>query len=820
MHLKNVTLELSSKPFTDESEATMVSVCRKMFTQWLDLIRTADQVSVMLWIADGSEIFEYTGDLNQRFEWAYWCGCANHCPQPEHPTERMKRNTHVYPVKYRADAAPRPYSWLKRLIEVLRETGTEITGKVVRIGATYDNGPEFAISPFKYKKHHEIAQAHTIYPNSFVTCTARLHADPQPYAAFPDGIPEGTSVGTFLGRQFRVFAKDLGFDYLWLSNGMGFGTETWGITGMLFDKHAFHPEKAKEAADQMLDFWKDFYEAYPECVIETRGSNFSAGVEIATDACPLRELYYDRKIAPPVNSPWAALNFNTGLEIVAWMSHVAVLPDDRFPFRFYTHDPWFMNSPWLDRYGRAGWDLFLPLSISRITENGTIQMANSISLLSVDDTWGRLPDQVPREVTPLFYDAFDNGPDRSGPLLWVYPFDEYTELVRGNDPHPDAVFLEDMFIGECVQEGLPLNTVISSKIFRSLAEKGKLPQEVSILVVPVSAAEGKTLDLLEEFLDKGGKVLFYGALQRASEPFRKWIGLKVGTPLNGDAEIQVCLEEDSVSSAAFTATAHLLPQYACGGLVEELGEAAESEVRAWASVNGERRVAALVRKRKNGGEIGFVRAILPAAATVSSFRGFDYGNWDEIYPTPRLMRYLLTEFGWKIACRMFERKSLPVRSCISRHDNSFFFSVYAPDTSVEMHVNTPFGAPLLDEVETWINEKGDAVWHPGKCWHKECRCFVKQSSSSVISSKILFQAYPCYSEVGRRCYTGFRDAEVRFFLPESVRGKLEVVNLPGPMEWRLFETQPLEFEWEETPQGKCALLRHINGTLYFSMVNE
>ena len=199
MHLKNVTLELSSKPFTDESEATMVSVCRKMFTQWLDLIRSADQVSVMLWIADGSEIFEYTGDLNQRFEWAYWCGCANHCPQPEHPTERMKRNTHVYPVKYRADAAPRPYSWLKRLIEVLRETGTEITGKAVRIGATYDNGPEFAISPFKYKKHREIAQAHTIYPNSFVTCTARLHADPQPYAAFPDGIPEGTSVGTFLG---------------------------------------------------------------------------------------------------------------------------------------------------------------------------------------------------------------------------------------------------------------------------------------------------------------------------------------------------------------------------------------------------------------------------------------------------------------------------------------------------------------------------------------------------------------------------------------------------------------------------------------------
>ena len=123
MHLKNVTLELSSKPFTDESENTMYSVCRKMFTQWLDLIRTADQVSVMLWTADGSEIFEYTGDMNQKFEWAYWCGCANHCPRPDHPTDRQKRNTHSYPVKYRSDAGPRPYAWLKRLIEADRRAG-------------------------------------------------------------------------------------------------------------------------------------------------------------------------------------------------------------------------------------------------------------------------------------------------------------------------------------------------------------------------------------------------------------------------------------------------------------------------------------------------------------------------------------------------------------------------------------------------------------------------------------------------------------------------------------------------------------------------
>lgn len=89
-------------------------------------------------------------------------------------TELPKRDTHHFPAKYREDVAPHSYAWLKRLIEVIRETGSEITDKPIRIGATYDNGPEFAVSRFKFQKHREIAQGHTLYPNSVVTCTARF----------------------------------------------------------------------------------------------------------------------------------------------------------------------------------------------------------------------------------------------------------------------------------------------------------------------------------------------------------------------------------------------------------------------------------------------------------------------------------------------------------------------------------------------------------------------------------------------------------------------------------------------------------------------
>ena len=136
MRLKNFTLELSSKPFTDDSEETMRKVAVHLFSQWADVCRTADVVSVMLWTADGSEILNYSGDLSQTFEWAYWHGCANPLPPYDNPTERMRRDTHRYPKKYRDDVTPRSYAWLKRLVEVLRETGAAIVGRPIRIGAT------------------------------------------------------------------------------------------------------------------------------------------------------------------------------------------------------------------------------------------------------------------------------------------------------------------------------------------------------------------------------------------------------------------------------------------------------------------------------------------------------------------------------------------------------------------------------------------------------------------------------------------------------------------------------------------------------------
>jgi ribosomal protein L18 len=49
-------------------------VCRTAFRQWAPVTRDADTISFMLWTADGSEILDYRGRLDEPLEWARYIG--------------------------------------------------------------------------------------------------------------------------------------------------------------------------------------------------------------------------------------------------------------------------------------------------------------------------------------------------------------------------------------------------------------------------------------------------------------------------------------------------------------------------------------------------------------------------------------------------------------------------------------------------------------------------------------------------------------------------------------------------------------------------
>ena len=53
--IKNITLEMSLKPFKETTDKYINSVCLQVFESWRPLIKEADCISIMMWSADGSK---------------------------------------------------------------------------------------------------------------------------------------------------------------------------------------------------------------------------------------------------------------------------------------------------------------------------------------------------------------------------------------------------------------------------------------------------------------------------------------------------------------------------------------------------------------------------------------------------------------------------------------------------------------------------------------------------------------------------------------------------------------------------------------------
>ncbi|HQN00494.1 MAG TPA: hypothetical protein PLL36_05440, partial [Candidatus Hydrogenedentes bacterium] len=130
--IKNVTLELSLKPFKNMDEAYIEATCKELFRQWSPLTRHADGVSVLLWTADGSEILTYKGDLSEEIEWGRYIGGANSKVEVGSGPEHL--SLHQRAFLYMENPPEITYGNLKRIVAVLKRVAAKITGKPVRVG--------------------------------------------------------------------------------------------------------------------------------------------------------------------------------------------------------------------------------------------------------------------------------------------------------------------------------------------------------------------------------------------------------------------------------------------------------------------------------------------------------------------------------------------------------------------------------------------------------------------------------------------------------------------------------------------------------------
>lgn len=800
--MKNLNLEISLKPFFALDEAGIRSICDHALAQWEPLVREAQSVSVMFWTGDGSELLDYDGKLETKFEWARFLGNANAFLHPTIPSDPEGKSLHAKCYLFREDATTLlTYGRLKTIVRIWREAITA-KGKHARIGTTFDAGGEFAPSTFKYQRHREICLADTMGKASFVCCYGVLNADDRPYAGFPAGIHQGTTLGTFLGRQFHHFATDLGFDFLWLSNGFGFGMETWATIGPLFDGKTFKPELAPETRDKIVGFWRDFRRECPGFDLMTRGTNLGTGTDLASDATPLRELYEGGfGFEPPPNSPWAALNGDFGIELAGYMSRITELPPGRGAlFRFYIHDPWWLNSPWLDRYERQPHDIYLPLAVSRVDHDGITEPPENLSILTLDDSYGRMPDVVPREVNVHLTRAWEERADAPGPLVWLYPFDELHDAMFGATPAPDRLFHNDWFVRETLNDGLPLNTTVSTRAWRALGHRVNQVFGGRIIVTPApfdSAGE----DLLLAWADTGGRLLVYGPLDRAPR-LRQRLGLAPAAPLEG--EMRVASRLASVDAMTRTpADRYLHQNIMSGGALTEITTDGTEPLVSAITESGERRALAAT-----AGTIDWLRGPLPMRLVKHDHLPVR-DNPSDTYPLATLARCLLSRTGWHIGLTARDYTQRRPVLTIHRQTNGWFFSGYMPDTTVEIALKSPFGSPLLLGLETWLRD-GSSTYRLQRGWRHECRVFVEQADGWLK----YIEELPGQVGVTRRSWVhGLKDATVRFWAPT---GSGPVTFFTNPL-WPFVSGDTIPLREVITPHGlMLETTQPVTGTLLIS----
>jgi len=780
--LRDLQLELSLKPFYDNSPATREAVCREIFMQWQALSRHAGQISILLWIGEGSEILEYDGNPDTPFEWARYHGAPNRhrweltdksvTDDPDHngigidvgARDPEQKGIHCRAYLYRPEPAVFTYGWLRGLVGDLKRIGTAITGKPVLVGQGFDIGPEFAKSRFKFDWHREILGDGPLFKEQFISCEAVLKADTRTYGAFPEGIPEGLSIGEFLGCQCRALFNACGHDFVWLSNGFGFALEPWAMVGKVFDGERYHPEHIARTRRRILDFWKQLRVGLgPEMNIRTRGTNMATGIDIGSDASPLKEIYEQNPVVDaPVNSPWAALDGDFGLELSGWMSHMAVHPGETFRFRFYTHDPWWLNSPWLDRYARQPHDLYLPLSVCRLGENGKVEIPRDLAFLSIDDSHGQMPLQVPNEVSAHYLRAREQCPDELGPIVWVYPFDEFHRLGL-DEAMPERPFHSDSFAGTVINAGVPLNSVADAELLHGALQSDPTLAGGRVFLFPVPRPGCRLEALLLELINLQADVLLYGPLFEGSFLW-ELLKMKPAEPLSGDFILQSRTFENCSEKIRH------LSFLSAGGWAEVSPEATPDPESASVEgiQNGTRRMALRLIQHEKGAKIGWLRASLATDE-------FDPDN-----PRPvrgpilkpladpafarngDLARLALKEFGWELDRRIAEGDPKEPYLTVHCHANALIFSGYHRNENSLQTIRCPFGAPLMNGRHNLI-QSGRTVVSGEVAWQYEARAYLVDGEDGTCRCRELI---PAMHGVHRRILvSGLKNARLRI-LPD------------------------------------------------------
>jgi hypothetical protein len=371
----------------------------------------------------------------------------------------------------------------------------------------------------------------------------------------------------------------------------------------------------------------------------------------------------------------------------------------------------------------------------------------------------------------------------------VYPFDEYHDWTYGQPSRIDEVFFGDWFMRGAVNNGLPLNSVISTRNLTQAIEDPARFSE-SILVSPVPEAGSDWESALLPFVEGGGRALLYGPVTRASERLLDALNLTPAAPLEGEFELAIHAQTDLLHPDALAGKLIHPGLFSAGGMDGVVREPSDAFTRelATATQGGASRAAIVTRALPawNGGRLAWVRGTVACdPEKVGGHLLVPFGAATS-YPGERLTRLALQAFGLEVliekpSAHRLERlmeTALPDQTCpltcISRHRNGFIFSGYTPDTTYRVHFRMPQGAPILTGYETLLAD-GRSTYSMPRAWRRECRVFIEQPEGEVGCRTV---SPGTYGVRNRLLVSGLCQATLRFYPEPGSEDRVAILRDP------------------------------------------
>jgi hypothetical protein len=466
----------------------------------------------------------------------------------------------------------------------------------------------------------------------------------------------------------------------------------------------------------------------------------------------------------------------------------------------------------MDVWERSPHDIYLNTAVTRIDDDGSVQAFNDVKFLSIDTSWGEVPEQIPVEVIPHMRRALEFRPDGVPPVVWVYPFSEYHAYTFEQPDRMNEVMGGDLLVQNALNHALPMSGVITTDAFARVAEHDPRRLSGSVLVTPLPDEGSPLAELLRAHVETGGSALFYGPAVHADRQLCAMLGLALSAPLNGEMTLRLHADPDIHAERRPAQKCRHTPAMSSGGAREVRAEDADAYTTLLASVaddSGNERVAALVCRNPawHAGAAAWVRGTSSVSPHGIRRRNLATHNPADVYPCEALMRHALAALGWHVAIRQPAPTTSGRHVMISRCRNGFVFAGHAAGDEIIFALRTPLGAPILPGRDTRL-EAGAALLRVQTWFHEECRVFVEQEAGTVG----LHAVSPKHYRYRRRwILDGLDHATVRFFPATGCFEQTDVLLNPKRQYYTVGEE--CTRAWCDTPWGRCLELHDVSGEL-------